>query len=611
MTCANCRAPVDAGSRFCGACGKATLGTEPSQPAGTGEPPVAIGREIAGRYRILAKLGEGGMGAVYKAEQISLKRTVAVKLLRPEMAASALLLRRFNAEAEAVAKLSHPNTVNIYDFGVDADGALFIAMEYIEGRSLRAVVHHEAPLSPRRALAIAAQIADSLADAHARAIVHRDLKPDNVMLQERGRERDVVRVLDFGIAKLRDEGRQSHLAMTQAGDMLGTPQYMAPEQIRGERIDGRTDIYALGCMIYEMVTGRMPYEAQTVMALLSKHLTEPVVPPSQRRPDLALPPFLDELVLAAMQKDPARRPATMEAFGEQLAALLAQLPPDPTAHGGRTARASVAPPVETPVAFSVAAGQPPPPQLPQPVPAHVPQPPVRPAPPTSASSNKMLWIALVVFVLAGGGVTAYYATRSPKAATTTATTAATTTPEAPDPVVPRPPDPPPRPVDPPPSNNADPWRDTRDDGDGDGDGGGGGTPVPTQPTVGGARLETPPGFQRIYEGLDGQVIASPADGVRITLMPILTDDPADKLAREYAAAKGGKWKVAAMDSQLIHGADRPVAVLTDGAQFDFVVAFVSPRYRVALSIVAPLAAAENPQYLATLDNVIVQYLVLP
>src|SRR6185295_10212744 len=150
------------------------------------------------------------------------------------------------AEAEAVAKLNHPNTVGIYDFGQDSDGSLFIAMEYIEGRSLRSVIHAEAPMPPARALAIALQISAALADAHAQGIVHRDLKPDNVMLQDRGRQRDVVRVLDFGIAKLRDENRQSQLAMTQAGDMLGTPQYMSPEQIRGEHIDGRTDIYALG-----------------------------------------------------------------------------------------------------------------------------------------------------------------------------------------------------------------------------------------------------------------------------------------------------------------------------------------------------------------------------
>src|SRR5204862_5869560 len=150
------------------------------------------------------------------------------------------------------------------------DGTLFIAMELIEGRSLRAVIQQEAPLPLARALGIAAQVAASLTDAHARAIVHRDLKPDNVMLQDRGRERDVARVLDFGIAKLRDDTRGTRMQMTQQGDMLGTPQYMSPEQIRAESIDGRTDIYALGCLLYEMVTARLPHDAPTVLAMLSK-----------------------------------------------------------------------------------------------------------------------------------------------------------------------------------------------------------------------------------------------------------------------------------------------------------------------------------------------------
>jgi len=319
-----------------------------------------IGREVAGRYRILAKLGEGGMGAVYKAEQISLKRQCAVKVLRPEVAGSQMLLRRFNAEAELVAKLSHPNIVGIYDFGQDTDGSLFIAMEFIEGKSLRDVIHHEAPLPLRRSLVIASQICASLVEAHAQGIVHRDLKPDNVMLQERGRQKDVVRVLDFGIAKLRDENRQSQLAMTQAGDMLGTPQYMSPEQIRGEHIDGRTDVYALGGLLYEMVTGRLPFEAPTVMALLSKHLLEQIVPPSQRRPDLHLPHAIDSLILGAMAKDVNQRPATMEQFGEQIQQVLAQLPYEP----GYTAPATAQQPAMTrpqavptpPAAYSAAGG---------------------------------------------------------------------------------------------------------------------------------------------------------------------------------------------------------------------------------------------------------------
>jgi serine/threonine-protein kinase len=328
VNCPHCATPLAADARFCPACGKATAPTESgsSWPNSAGAAPDLVGKTIAGRYRIVAKLGEGGMGAVYRGEQMSLKRAVAVKLLRPELSTNQMILQRFNAEAQAVAKLSHPNTVNIYDFGQDTDGSLFIAMEFIEGRSLREAVQREGPFPPSRALQIATQVAASLSDAHAHNIVHRDLKPDNVMLQDRGKHKDVVRVLDFGIAKLRDDSRATQAAMTQAGDMLGTPQYMAPEQIKGEPIDGRTDVYALGCMIYEMVTARLPFEAPTVMAMLSKHLMEMPPPPSQRRPELRLPPAIDQLVMSALAKEPRHRPPTMDAYAEMVSGLLATLP---------------------------------------------------------------------------------------------------------------------------------------------------------------------------------------------------------------------------------------------------------------------------------------------
>ena len=311
MACGGSLSPEGAAAALAG-------GPAPDDPGQSG----FIGREVAGRYRILAKLGEGGMGAVYRAEQISLKRVVALKVLRPELSAEPGLVRRFNAEAELAAKLNHPNTVTLFDFGQDASGALFIAMEYIEGQSLREVLHRGGPLPPPRALAICEQVCASLADAHARGIVHRDLKPDNVMLSRRGRHDDVVRVLDFGIAKLRGEqGDVTAMPMTQAGDLLGTPQYMAPEQIRGEKVDARTDVYALGCMLYEMVTGRLPFEGPTLMVILSKHLTEAPVPPHQRRPDLSLPPALSQVILEAMAKPPAMRPPTMELFAERLMSL--------------------------------------------------------------------------------------------------------------------------------------------------------------------------------------------------------------------------------------------------------------------------------------------------
>jgi len=444
VTCPHCHAPLAAEARFCPTCGTATSATQSSSslPA-AGAAPDLVGREIAGRYRIVKKLGEGGMGAVYRGEQISLKRAVAVKVLKPELGANQMVLRRFNAEAEAVAKLSHPNTVNIYDFGQDADGSLFIAMELIEGRSLRDALQKEGPFAPARAITIALQVAASLSDAHAHSIVHRDLKPDNVMLQDRGRHKDVVRVLDFGIAKLRDDNRATQQAMTQAGDMLGTPQYMAPEQIRGETIDGRTDIYALGCMIYEMVTARLPYEAPTIMAMLSKHLVEQAVPPSQRRPDLAIPPAIDQLVAHAMTKDPAARPPTMEQFGEHLQALLATLPADPNRSAGLAVQQGIITP-HAPSAFQPPYGSATPPHAYPPPPTPAPMspppetfpPPMTPAPGTplagfgapagpaptanlhtsptpgaTGNSRAPLYIALAVLVLGGAGAGVWLATR--------------------------------------------------------------------------------------------------------------------------------------------------------------------------------------------------------
>jgi serine/threonine-protein kinase len=393
--CQHCGAENADGARFCGACGQAVAATEPTRPgdAPAGGAPLTqelVGREIAGRYRILAKLGEGGMGAVYRGEQISLKRRCAIKLLRPELSGDAGLVRRFNAEAELAAKLSHPNTVNIIDFGQDGDGTLFIAMEYVEGKSLRQVVSTEGPLPPRRVLHIASQVAASIADAHHKGIVHRDLKPDNVMLTERGRDKDVVRVLDFGIAKLRDEQNkaQTQNPMTRQGDLVGTPQYMAPEQIRGEEVDGRTDVYALGTIVYEMVTGRLPFEGPSLMAILSRHLLDTPEPPTRRRPDLALPPAIDGLVMEMLAKEPARRPASMDAVSERIAQVAAeigaasavapaQMPPPTGAYAAPTSRAMFRPP-GVPTTY--------PPGAMAPLPTPAPPPPYTPTPYTPPAS---------------------------------------------------------------------------------------------------------------------------------------------------------------------------------------------------------------------------------
>jgi eukaryotic-like serine/threonine-protein kinase len=631
VLCPHCKAPNANDARFCGTCGKATASTEPvSFPNITGDGPPMIGREIAGRYRIQSKIGEGGMGAVYKAEQMSLKRAVAIKLLRSDVSGSPLLLRRFNAEAEAVAKLSHPNSVNIYDFGQDSDGTLFIAMEFIEGRSLRAVIQSEAPLPLARALTIASQVAASLADAHSHSIIHRDLKPDNVMLQSRGRARDIVRVLDFGIAKLRDDQRATQQAMTQAGDMLGTPQYMAPEQIRGDAIDGRTDIYAMGCMIYEMITGRLPFEGATIMALLSKHLTEQPVPPSQRRPDLAITPHVDQLVMAAMAKDVRQRPATMEQFGEQIAAVLRTVPPDP---GQLSAVVGVAqPPINTPTPggqFAAHAmptpqvysppqgppltpppaphlGPPPGPMLspppgpmyppiagggppfsppaPGPAPYGTPAQPGMYAAPRPGSSNKLvLWIVLGVLVLGGGGAAAYFATRS-------STKAA--------------------------AHEHHPNQPGDDEGSEEGDDEpepGGGTAAGQTVEVGdGVKLVVPPGFtpQKVARG----VMASDSRGIVISVTSISSpsQDPTE-LAELYAKATG--LTLEGVSTTTVQGALRPVATFAGTvrgvAVRHIAVIYFGNGYKVAGVMQVPMTLTDDAGVRALADEVAEKRIVLP
>ncbi len=616
MNCPHCRAPLTADARFCGACGKATSPTESDPSIPLAEVAELAGKEIAGRYRILTKLGEGGMGAVYRGEQISLRRTVAVKLLRPELSANPMLLRRFSAEAEAVAKLSHPNTVNVYDFGQDTDGSLFIAMEYIDGRSLRSVVAKEGPLSPARALAIAVQVAASLSDAHAHNIVHRDLKPDNVMLQDRGRQRDVVRVLDFGIAKLRDDSRATQQAMTQAGDMLGTPQYMAPEQIRGDAVDGRCDIYALGCMIYEMVTARLPFDAPTIMAMLSKHLMEAPVPPSQRRPELALPPAIDQLVLAAMAKDPAQRPASMELYGEQLAAVLATLPaptapqvsvqqpvagtPTPPAHATPPVHATqLVQPVVTPPAYSVAAA----------------------APRAPTRSRAPLYAGLTVLLAAGGGTAAYFAMhdRSPAgqgSAAPAVTPAPGVAPAAgaePGGTAASASDPGATPAAP--AGAADPWNVgassdpwAAETSAADADVGTAETPVPP-----GFRLNVPETWSARRDGTSVGYTDS-TRGVFVGVAPLYagTNDPKE-LAKKWEEQTGAKLR--GMSKVASGGAMRDGAAFTarvNGVEVGQVfVLYLTPAYRVAVIYQAPIALFGNQQFLDELTQFFASDVVVP
>jgi len=357
VICPHCQASAIDSAKFCPKCGGGLTSTMPAQAAPTAtatidETPLAnlVGKMIGGRYRVLAKLGQGGMGTVFRAEQVSLRRMVALKVLDPALFTGREHVQRFHAEAETAAKLSHPHTVTLYDFGETSEhGArlLFIAMELIPGRSLRAVIADEGPLTGARVCDIAEQVASSLADAHAHGIVHRDLKPDNVMLSERAGRRDFARVLDFGIAKMRDApdgagGVSAFPAVTRVGDILGTPLYMSPEQILGDKVDGRADVYALGVMLYEMLTQRLPFDAKTLPAMLSMHLHSPPIPMEQRRPEVQVDAALRQLVARCMAKPREQRPASMEVLRTELSRLRDALGgggPGVTPTGGQPAAA--------------------------------------------------------------------------------------------------------------------------------------------------------------------------------------------------------------------------------------------------------------------------------
>jgi len=258
-----------------------------------------IGKVIDGRYEIMARIGEGGMGVVYKAKQTSIDRVIAIKVLNPQMASDQQWIQRFYNEAKATSRLQHPNTIRMFDFGQSADGRLFLTMEFLDGQTLREAVARQAPMAPNRVLKVLIQCCASLAEAHSIGIIHRDIKPDNVFLLNMAGSPDFVKLLDFSVAKLLQENDRMR---TQAGVVFGTPQYMSPEQGRGLPLDARSDIYALGILAYEMLTGQVPFNDENPMNVLQMHLRSEVPPLPQ-----TVPMEMQQVVRRALSKDPGQR----------------------------------------------------------------------------------------------------------------------------------------------------------------------------------------------------------------------------------------------------------------------------------------------------------------
>ncbi len=315
--CQQCGATGEPDDRFCSRCGAARKGS-----AGAPADPL-LGRTVGGAYTLQELIGVGGMGRVYRAEQMALGRTVAVKVIHPHLLGDDRIVARFYNEARAASRLNHPNSVSIIDFGRTDDGILYLAMEYLDGKDLALVAHEEGPLSLTRVCRLLDGVLGALGEAHALGVVHRDLKPENIILKSLRTGGDLVKVVDFGLATIvSGEGRT---AVTTAGMVCGTPDYMSPEQGRGDEVDGRGDVYALGVVLFELLTDRLPFEDETPTRVVLRHISDPVPDPAEVAPHRNIPADLGAVVLRAMAKRPEERFQTAEEMQAALRAVAESL----------------------------------------------------------------------------------------------------------------------------------------------------------------------------------------------------------------------------------------------------------------------------------------------
>lgn len=301
-----------------------------------------IGRVIADRYRILSKLGEGGMGAVYKAEQTKMSRLCAIKILSSSFASDRDALARFNREAQMSSRFDHPHAVTIYDFGEAEGGLHYLAMEFVEGEMLSTILRREGALPVERVLHLARQAGAALESAHRMSIVHRDLKPDNIMVTRKDNI-EWVKVLDFGIAKVAGENPQAGQDLTQAGMVIGTPLYMSPEQLAGEKLDPRSDVYSFAIIVYQMLSGALPFQGDNVQSMMIKRLTEAPLSLRMVNPQVQVAPGIEQALMMGLARHRDQRCQTVSQFvtalenGAAMTGGIAPAGPMPTISQGSAA----------------------------------------------------------------------------------------------------------------------------------------------------------------------------------------------------------------------------------------------------------------------------------
>jgi serine/threonine-protein kinase len=333
MTGAPVQKPAQENSTQCPICGQVLPGSTaicPNDghvlnPLSTKEMDLLVGSVVAGKYEIVSLIGKGGMSVVYKARNLEVNSTVAVKMLKKELISDKELLARFQQEAKAAQSLTHSNIISVHEFGVMPNGQPYLVMDYLKGELLADAIEQNGRLPLKRCLPIFIKACEALAHCHQHNIIHRDIKPGNIMLVETANDTDVVKLFDFGFCKLaKTQGRPAQ-QLTQTGDVLGTPLYMSPEQSRGKNLDSRSDIYSLGCVMYEAITGKAPLVGSNVLETMQKQINERPESITSARPDLYIPDELTEILFKAMEKEPEKRYQSMAELKRDLENFNAKL----------------------------------------------------------------------------------------------------------------------------------------------------------------------------------------------------------------------------------------------------------------------------------------------